>query len=342
MCCASLGNRDAPFTDRRRQRKPSAAKTSLPPCSSRRWLSPQPSPAPRTRCPRGTTARPSSRNSPRLSRRCKRRNSIMYTLTPSSMQKPALVVRWVPALSWLGSYQREWLRFDLVAGLTTAAVVIPKAMAYAAIAGLPLEVGLYTSLIPLVVYAVLGTSRPLSVTTSGGGPAALLSASATLSLLVGAFLLLAGLFRLGVVANLISDPVLTGFRAGFGLVIILDQLPQAPRDTHHQGWIPPGYLVHRYAPIADINPNSDSRRRDAGPHAGPGAFRAQGTGGTGHRGSRYCRLGILNLCVLAVLVLCLNLGRKYSFHCRRRSKRRSQMVALSCQNLVLVRADFDS
>jgi sulfate permease, SulP family len=162
--------------------------------------------------------------------------------TSISMPKPALLVRWVPALSWLSSYQREWLRFDMVAGLTTAAVVIPKAMAYAAIAGLPLEVGLYTSLIPLVVYAVMGTSRPLSVTTSstiaimavsvlgevtaGGGPAALLSASATLSLLVGAFLLLAGLFRLGVVANLISDPVLTGFKTGVGLVIILDQIPK--------------------------------------------------------------------------------------------------------------------
>src|SRR5512139_2766222 len=72
----------------------------------------------------------------------------------------------VPILDWLRSYQKEWLRFDLVAGLTTAAVVIPKAMAYAAIAGLPLVVGLYTSLIPLVVYAVLGTSRVLSVTTT--------------------------------------------------------------------------------------------------------------------------------------------------------------------------------
>jgi len=166
----------------------------------------------------------------------------MSTPTLSSIQKRSLVVRLIPALAWLSSYQREWLRFDLVAGLTTAAVVIPQAIAYAAIAGLPLEVGLYTSLIPLVVYAALGTSRPLSVTTTStiaimaagtlgqmataGGPAALLSASATLSLLVGACLLLAGLFRLGVVANLISDPVLTGFKAGVGLVIILDQLPR--------------------------------------------------------------------------------------------------------------------
>jgi high affinity sulfate transporter 1 len=172
--------------------------------------------------------------------RFQERNKIMST--PTSVQKPSLVVRWIPALAWLRSYQWAWLRFDLVAGLTTAAVVIPKAMAYAAIAGLPLEVGLYTALIPLVVYAVLGTSRPLSVTTSAtlaimsvsilgevagsGGPAALLAACATLSLLVGVFLLLAGLFRLGVVASFISDPVLTGFKAGVGFVVILDQIPK--------------------------------------------------------------------------------------------------------------------
>ncbi|HJV66937.1 MAG TPA: SulP family inorganic anion transporter [Geomonas sp.] len=148
----------------------------------------------------------------------------------------------IPMLDWLGCYRKEWLRFDLVAGLTTAAVVIPKAMAYGAIAGLPLVVGLYTSLVMLVVYAVLGTSRLLSVTTSstiailaagvlgevapGGDPGTLLTASATLSFLVGLFLILAGLLRLGVVANLISDPVLTGFKAGIGLVIVLDQLPK--------------------------------------------------------------------------------------------------------------------
>ncbi|HJV34258.1 SulP family inorganic anion transporter [Geomonas sp.] len=147
-----------------------------------------------------------------------------------------------PVVDWLGSYRKEWLRFDVVAGLTTAAVVIPKAMAYAAIAGLPLVVGLYSSLVMLVVYAALGTSRLLSVTTSstiailtagildevapGGDPAQLLAASATLSLLVGVFLLLAGVLRLGVVADLISDPVLTGFKAGIGLVIVLDQLPK--------------------------------------------------------------------------------------------------------------------
>jgi len=147
-----------------------------------------------------------------------------------------------PIFNWLPSYQKEWLRYDVVAGLTASAVVIPKAMAYAAIAGLPLVIGLYTSLVPLIVYAIMGTSRPLSVTSTstiailsagaigmvapGGDTATLMSVSATLALLTGAFLLLGGLFRLGVVANLISDPVLTGFKAGIGLVIVLDQLPK--------------------------------------------------------------------------------------------------------------------
>ncbi len=150
--------------------------------------------------------------------------------------------RILPFLDWVTSYPKEWLRFDLVAGLTTSAVVIPKAMAYAAIAGLPLVVGLYTSLVMLVVYAVTGTSRVLSVTTSStiailaagilgavvpdADAAGLLAASATLSFLVGAFLILGGILRLGVVANLISDPVLTGFKAGIGLVIVLDQVPK--------------------------------------------------------------------------------------------------------------------
>lgn len=148
----------------------------------------------------------------------------------------------LPIIGWLKSYRMEWLSHDLVAGLTTSAVVIPKAMAYAAIAGLPLVVGLYTSLVMLIVYAVLGTSTLLSVTTTttiailtagilstvapGADPGVLLTAAATLSLLVGIFLVAGGILRLGAVANLISDPVLSGFKAGIGLVIVLDQLPK--------------------------------------------------------------------------------------------------------------------
>ncbi|HTM31250.1 MAG TPA: SulP family inorganic anion transporter, partial [Vicinamibacterales bacterium] len=72
----------------------------------------------------------------------------------------------VPPVAWLRAYKPAWLRLDLLAGLTTAAVVVPKAMAYATIAGLPLQVGLYTAVVPMVVYALLGTSRPLSVSTT--------------------------------------------------------------------------------------------------------------------------------------------------------------------------------
>ena len=65
----------------------------------------------------------------------------------------------VPALAWLAAYDRTWLRSDLVAGVTTASVIIPKAMAYATLAGLAVQVGLYTALLPMAVYALLGSSR---------------------------------------------------------------------------------------------------------------------------------------------------------------------------------------
>jgi SulP family sulfate permease len=149
---------------------------------------------------------------------------------------------YLPVPDWFLGYQKDWLRLDLVAGLTTAAVVIPKAMAYATIAGLPVQVGLYTAFLPMVIYAVLGTSRPLSVSTTttiailsaaelgqvvpGGDPRSLITASATLTLLVGAMLVLASILRLGFVANFISEPVLIGFKAGIGLVIVLDQVPK--------------------------------------------------------------------------------------------------------------------
>src|SRR5215470_15401564 len=148
----------------------------------------------------------------------------------------------VPIVGWLRSYPKAWLRPDVIAGLITAAVVIPKAMAYATIAGLPVEVGLYTVLVPMAIYAVLGTSRPLSVSTTttiailsaaalgeaapNAAGADLLAASATLAIVVGAMLVLASLLRLGFIANFISDPVLTGFKSGIGLVIVIDQLPK--------------------------------------------------------------------------------------------------------------------
>ncbi len=145
-------------------------------------------------------------------------------------------------MAWMRDYQKDWLRADVMAGLIAAAVVIPKAMAYATIAGLPVQVGLYTAFVPMAIYAVLGTSRPLSVSTTttiailtaaelgevapNGSTAELMSAGATLAVMVGGMLVLAGLLRLGFVANFISDPVLAGFKSGIGMVIVVDQLPK--------------------------------------------------------------------------------------------------------------------
>jgi len=136
----------------------------------------------------------------------------------------------------------KWARADVLAGLTTAAVVAPKAMAYATIAGLPVHIGLYTAIVPMAVYAALGTSRPLSVSTTttiailsaaalgqaapGGSAGELIVASASLAVLVGLILALASAARLGFVANFISDPVLAGFKSGIGVVIVVDQLPK--------------------------------------------------------------------------------------------------------------------
>jgi sulfate permease, SulP family len=152
------------------------------------------------------------------------------------------VSRYFPIAEWLGTYPRGWWRLDVVAGMTTAAVVVPKAMATATIAGLPIELGLYTALVPMAIYAAMGTSRTLSMSTtstlgmltgaalaevmSKGTPDEMVAATATMTLLVGAALLLASFLRLGRLANFISDPVLIGFKMGLGITIVVDQTPK--------------------------------------------------------------------------------------------------------------------
>jgi len=158
------------------------------------------------------------------------------------MAVPAFVKARIPALVWLPAYERRWLQPDIIAGVTTASVIIPKAMAYATLAGLAVQTGLYTALLPMLVYAFLGDSRRLSVSTtttlgiltaaeigqlaSGGSPAEMAAIATTLSVLVGVILLLTSALRLGFVAQFISEPVLTGFKAGIGLVIVADQAPK--------------------------------------------------------------------------------------------------------------------
>jgi high affinity sulfate transporter 1 len=149
------------------------------------------------------------------------------------------LTRWLPILGWLPAYDRSWLRPDLVAGLTVWALLVPEAMAYADLAGMPPETGLYAALGAIVAYAIFGTSKQLFVGPSS--TVAILSLSTVgaiattdnvvdltiaLALLVGVLSVVAGLFRLGFISVFMSKPVLTGFMFGLGLTVAVGQLPK--------------------------------------------------------------------------------------------------------------------
>src|SRR4051794_37631813 len=143
--------------------------------------------------------------------------------------------------SWARNYDRSWLRGDLVAGLTVWAVLVPEALAYASIAGVSPVVGLYAAPGALILYAALGSSRhlvvgPMSATAALSAAAVSTYATAgsdrftqltvALALTTGIVAALAGLLRLGFLANFISEPVLKGFIVGLALTIIAGQLPK--------------------------------------------------------------------------------------------------------------------
>jgi high affinity sulfate transporter 1 len=147
----------------------------------------------------------------------------------------------VPLWDWLAHYRFAWLRNDLIAGLTVWAVMVPTALAYTGIAGVHPVIGLYTVPLPLIVYAVFGTSRSLVVGPDSA--TALLSAhtvgllalpytpdylvlTSALALLVGVLFLGFGIFRMGWVANFIAQPVMKGFIQGLALVTMMTQLPK--------------------------------------------------------------------------------------------------------------------
>lgn len=160
---------------------------------------------------------------------------------PAPPARPQGVARFVPAFGWLRAYDRAWLRPDLIGGIAAGAVVIPQAMAYATIADLPPEVGLYTCMVPMVAYALLGGSRTLSVSTTSTVAsltgATLLSASvaatsddpardlAMLTILVGLILVAARLLRLGSIIDNISEATITGVKVGVGLTVAAGQVP---------------------------------------------------------------------------------------------------------------------
>ena len=140
---------------------------------------------------------------------------------------------------WARSYRREQLAGDLTAGLVVAMLLVPQAMAYAALAGLPPHIGLYASVLPLAVYALAGSSTVLSVgpvavvalmtasaleAVAPAGSPEYLAAASVLALLSGAALLVLGLLRLGAMAHLLSHPVISGFMSGAAILILIGQL----------------------------------------------------------------------------------------------------------------------
>ena len=148
--------------------------------------------------------------------------------------------RWVPGLATLRSYEASFLPRDLAAGLTLGAVMVPVGLAYGELAGLPMA-GLYGSMLPLLAYALFGSSRHLVVGPDTamaaivavavaplalGDPARLALLAAGLGVMVGLVCLLAGLLRLGFIANFLSKPVIAGFMHGLALVILGAQIPK--------------------------------------------------------------------------------------------------------------------
>ena len=149
------------------------------------------------------------------------------------------VTQFLPLVDQLRSYQPAWLKSDLAAGLSVAAVSLPSAIAYPAIAGLPTEVGIYATIFSLVGYALLGPSRRLMIgpdtatcimlasvlaTLGATGAEDRVALTVALSLLVGIACALAGLLRLGFLANFLSRPMLVGFLAGISISLIVGQI----------------------------------------------------------------------------------------------------------------------
>lgn len=155
--------------------------------------------------------------------------------------KPSGIRRFVPILQWLPKYDREWLRFDVIAGATVWGLLVPESIAYAGLAGLPPQAGLYTLLATLAAYAVFGTSRHLvAAATSaaavllassvgglaGADAARYMSDAAGLVLFCGGLFLIAGFLRLGFVAQFLSRPVMEGFVFGLAIFVTVSQLPK--------------------------------------------------------------------------------------------------------------------
>ncbi len=155
------------------------------------------------------------------------------------------IIQWLPRYNW-----KQWIRADIIAGITLWGVVVPEGIAYAGLAGMPVQAGLYTILAALVLYAIFGTSKQLAVVATSASAVMLastvtalnppdhvtyLALAAALVLIVGAIFILSGIFRLGFITNFISRPVMEGFIFGLAIFIIVKQLPKLFGIAHGDG-----------------------------------------------------------------------------------------------------------
>lgn len=179
------------------------------------------------------------------------------------------ILRWVPGVKMLAQYKASYLPHDLAAGLTLGAVMVPVGLAYGEMAGLPLA-GLYGSMLPLLAYALFGSSRQIVVgpdtamaalvavvlvPMAPNDPARLMMLAADLGVMVGALCLIAGVLGLGFVANFLSKPVIVGFMHGLAVVIIVAQLPRV-LGVKSEGQTTLDQAVNLLPRLADTNPVS--------------------------------------------------------------------------------------
>ncbi len=161
------------------------------------------------------------------------------TATPRKATRPGIVAQYLPILDWGRRYDKTIFTNDLIAAVIVTIMLIPQSLAYALLAGLPPVVGLYASILPLVAYAIFGTSRTLAVgpvavvslmTASAAGAVAAqgtaqyMEAAITLAALSGVMLAVLGILRMGFLANLLSHPVISGFITASGILIATSQL----------------------------------------------------------------------------------------------------------------------
>jgi len=191
------------------------------------------------------------------------------SLANTPKKPPAFYKRYLPLLADMEGIDKQRFGQDLLAGTITAILLVPQALAYALLAGLPPEVGLYASVLPPIIYALTGTSRTLAVGPvavaavmvaaalapyAGDDPAKYLTGALILSALSGAIMLVMGLLRLGWLTNFISHPVLTGFTTGAAIFIVGTQLAALTGITVPRGSSFAKLLQTLFSDIGSLNP----------------------------------------------------------------------------------------